>query len=60
MTKEELIQKLNEISTRKCVIMGIETVDKEYNHIDADNLLLEYINDTDVTKAFNNIKKWYA
>lgn len=34
--------------------------DEEMNHILADELLLEYINDPDVKDLFNNIKKWYA
>lgn len=34
--------------------------DEEENHYRADRLLLEYINDTEVTTLFDNIKKWYA
>ena len=30
------------------------------NHIKADELLLKYINDEMVTKAFNDIEKWYS
>ena len=29
-------------------------------HQDADNLLLAYIGDADVTEAFKAIEKWYA
>jgi hypothetical protein len=28
-------------------------------HIKADKLLLEYINDKEVTELFNNLPKWY-
>ena len=34
--------------------------DEEMNHIRADKLLLEYINNPRVTDLFNNIKKWYV
>lgn len=34
--------------------------DIEELHMEADSLLLEYINNNDVTTAFNNIRKWYA
>jgi hypothetical protein len=33
---------------------------REYAHYDADQALLEFINDDEITKAFNAIKKWYA
>lgn len=35
-------------------------VDIEELHMQADSLLLEYINNNDVTTAFNKIDKWYA
>lgn len=34
--------------------------DPEEGHISADELLLEFIDDERVTKAFDMIKKWYA
>jgi len=34
--------------------------DCEQAHIDADEALLKYINDLEITKAFNNLPKWYA
>ncbi len=34
--------------------------DQETDHVDADRLLLEYINNAEVTKAFDAISKWYA
>lgn len=37
-----------------------ESDDVEMAHIYADEALLQYINDTEVTKAFRRIHKWYA
>ena len=51
MTKEELLQKLKECA---------EDSDTEQRHIDADNALLDYINDPAVTEAFRKLPKWYA
>lgn len=51
MTKEELIVKLKECS---------ENGDLEQAHIDADDALLEYINDPEITQAFNSCEKWYS
>ena len=34
--------------------------DPEYDHRAADRALLDYINDPEVTKAFNDIEKWYC
>ena len=48
MTKQELIEKLKNVE-------GL----KPEAHIQADELLLEYIADAEVTKTFNNIDKWY-
>ncbi len=36
------------------------TSDKEAAHLNADEDLLKFIDDPDVTKAFKSIKKWYA
>jgi len=51
MTKEQLIEKLKSL---------IDNRDIEGAHVTADNLLLEYINDKEVSDAFHNIEKWYA
>jgi hypothetical protein len=34
--------------------------DTETLHGEADELLLEYINDTEVTALYNSFEKWYA
>ena len=42
-------------------LKSIDSSDTQYtNHIRADELLLEYINDQEVTDLFNKIEKWYA
>ena len=52
MSKTELIDKLNEL--------GEKDRDIEANHLAADDLLLEFINDAEVSEAFASIEKWYA
>lgn len=57
MTKEELIEKLEKIYIDcKNHSYGAD----EYDHVMADELLLEYINDIRVTEAFDKIEKWYS
>lgn len=51
MTKEELIKKLNELAKHH---------DPESAHGDADDLLLLFINDPEITDAYETIEKWYA
>ena len=53
MTLEYLIQQLNVIVTR-------DFSDEETDHKEADRLLLSYIGNPDVTKAFDSICKWYS
>lgn len=53
MTIEDLIHALELINERS-------SGDREVDHIEADNLLMDYINDDRVRKAFDEIYKWYA
>lgn len=53
MTKEELIEKLKELKQRN-------EREAEGTHIEADELLLKFINDPDVSKAFEDLERWYA
>lgn len=53
MTKEELIKRLREINDT----MGH---DAEAAHGDADDALLDYINDDEVRAAWDVIPRWYA
>lgn len=50
MNKEYLLKQLE-------MCKHMET---EEGHIRADELLLEYINDPEITKTFNELGKWYA
>ncbi|MBE3144191.1 MAG: hypothetical protein IMZ61_09750 [Planctomycetes bacterium] len=50
MTPEELADKLKDCQSQ----------DTENCHMAADRLLLEYINNDEVTKAFYALSKWYA
>lgn len=51
MTKEALIERLKTLA---------EWDDNEAAHIEADDALIEYIDDNDVKEAFDSIRKWYA
>lgn len=53
MNKKELIEQLKTITKK---IYG----DNEDYHRQADFLLLQYINDEKVTKAFEEVPKWYS
>lgn len=54
MNKDDKLEKL--IITLK----KLKGTDPEDGHIEADNALLEYINNSEVTKAFNELTKWYC
>ena len=56
MTKEELIKGLKEIKNKQ----AYESCDWETHHILADELLLKFINNDEVSEAFNSIDKWYS
>jgi len=49
--KEKLISGLTDLFSNN---------DKEKRHIKADHLLLEFINDKEVIRLFNQLPKWYA
>lgn len=51
MNKDELLNELNKL---------VGVTDVESAHIIADNLLLKYINDNDITQGFEKIEKWYS
>ncbi len=51
MTKEELLTKLTALRT---------SGDPEDAHCEADDLLVEYINDPDIAEAYGDVPKWYA
>ena len=51
MIKEELLKELKKLN---------KLSDKEHAHGRADELLIEYIGDKDIKKAFEKIELWYA
>ena len=54
MTKQELIEKLKEVADR------YNDRNQELGHSKADDLLIKYINDPEITEAFNAVHEWYA
>lgn len=53
MTRDELLAKLQ-------ALKDDEEYDMEGRHVYADMLLLEYINDLEITTSIDAINKWYA
>ena len=53
MNKEELIKELKKLTK-------YGDGDYEGGHGDADDLLVKYIDDAEITKAYDNVGKWYA
>jgi len=51
MDKKELIRNLNKLRKGN---------DVEHSHGEADRLLIEYINDEDIKKAYEKIQKYYG
>jgi hypothetical protein len=58
MDKKELLERLDRIYQRD--YGDGKYLDKEDDHVDADNAILEFINDSEITEAFDKIEKWYA
>lgn len=63
MDRKELLGKLNAL-VAKSEIYAAEPFkidgDPSDWHEEADKLLLEYINDSEITQLFEKIEKWYA
>ena len=57
MTKEDLLKRF---VTAQEQIKTQRYYDEEDAHKDADNALIEYINDPEIAEAFNKIRKWYS
>ena len=63
MNRTEALKLLESDSIDKNTLLFILRTnfdDPEGDHKDADRALLKYINDPEITKAFNDIKKWYC
>lgn len=56
MTIEELVAELDKLKDN--VVVGGR--DFEADHHEADMLLLKYINDENVNKAFSAVGRWYS
>lgn len=55
MTRAELIALLAELQRQDQNNGDIESI-----HADADDALLKYIDDPEVTERYNSLDKWYA
>ena len=62
MEKETLLKKLREIRARQDndALRENRYEDEEVDHFQADNFLIDFVDDEEIAKAFNDIKKWYA
>lgn len=54
--RKQLLARLNELYDD----VVEKDADQEATHQEADNLLLEYIGDPEISRAFNAIPKYYA
>lgn len=59
--RDYVIRELNKIADRQEDASQSGTgSDIEADHSEADDLLVKYINDPEITKAYERIDKWYA
>jgi hypothetical protein len=60
VTKEELISALDGLEAKYTNPNDLRRVDREQVHLDADNMILQYINDKDISAAFYRLELWYS
>lgn len=60
MKKAFLVSSLNRLADKSNGDLGDDPCAEELIHIQADDLILEYINDPQISEAFNLIVKGYA
>ena len=69
MTRDEALSQLNAIRERQGsepapnYLRGVDTVPtqiKEDDHVEADAILLDLIDDDEISEAYHAIGKWYA
>jgi hypothetical protein len=61
ITREKLLEMLRKIARfLPCGNLKERFYDTKAAHIEADRLLVEYIDDKDIAEAFDSIGKWYA
>lgn len=41
-------------------LYDLDEIDQEEFHISADNLLIEFVGDDEITKIYNSVEKWYC
>lgn len=41
-------------------LYDLDKIDQEEFHIYADNLLIEFVGDDEITKIYNSVEKWYC
>lgn len=58
MTKQQLLENLQNIVRGQTD--PLFHTDQEGDHLEADDLLLTFINDPEIRVAFDEIDKWYA
>jgi hypothetical protein len=57
MTKQELIEQLQRITRLQSVEGSVYYKEWETSNLVANSLLLDFINDDEVTKAYENVRK---
>jgi len=57
MTKQELIEQLQRIARLQSVEGSVYYKEWETSNLVANSLLLDFINDDEVTKAYENVRK---
>jgi len=60
VTKEELIERLKAIVERQECLGDGYYAECEDDHLEADKLLLKYIDEEEVTHLFESIERWYS
>ncbi len=60
MTRDQLLDRLLALASPTLFVHERDWPDREQRHIDADEALLLFIDDPDITAAFNQIEKWYS
>jgi len=60
MTKAELLQALEKAANTQYPASTGGSFDQEMAHVYADEALIAFINDPEVTAAYEAIPKWYA
>jgi len=60
MTRDQLLKALSDLKKKETTAHEDDVWDPELVHMEADRLLLTFINDEEVRKAFQCLHKWYS